>query len=76
MNVLGEWALALLLSATCETPTAWVDVPTVSAVCGDEDGEPVLNARNPWALPWNLNATRKEFDQSNADALDRARKVR
>lgn len=75
MLILGQWVISLLLSHSCPTPTAWVTVATIVAVCGDEDGTPVLNARNRWALPWNMGATKAEFEQSNSEAYDRARKV-
>ena len=74
MNLLGQWAISLLLSHACPTPTPWVDVATMRAVCGDEDGIAVYSV-NRWALPWNPDATRAEFDASNDEAFDRAQKV-
>jgi hypothetical protein len=65
MNILGQWAISLLLSSSCPTPTAWVTATTIVAVCGDEDGIPVYDARNKWAIPTNRAATQAEFDLYN-----------
>ncbi len=65
MSILGQWAISLLLSSSCPTPTSWVVVATIVAVCGDEDGIPVYNARNKWAIPTNKNATEAEFNLYN-----------
>lgn len=65
MSILGQWAISLLLSSSCETPTAWVEIPSLVAICGDDDGIPVFDGRNQWAIPGNRSATRAEFDAYN-----------
>lgn len=65
MVTLGQWAISLLLSHACPTPTAWVVMATITAVCGDEDGIPVYDARNKWAIPGNPQANSEDFESYN-----------